>query len=556
MLVSSAINISRTRTALGPIARTQRSRLLTTKTTTTTTTTTTRMAAAMTTQETTRQTYDRLANMLRDTAALGGISGLLGWDEMVMMPPGAAASRSRQKAALSAVLHAKSTDPELGELLSQLAQADGLSEWEAATVRKAAKQYKKGTALTEEFVRRESAQETRGYTEWVKARQADDFTSFAPVLSEWVELKKERAAMVNPSGRAYDTLADDFSAGLTAERVTEIFDAVKAELIPFLAELREKGHAPDNSWLVNGDFDVEKQTALCFDIAKELGFDMDKGLLNVSVHPFTGGCGPEDVRMTTRYKQADVTEGLTGTIHETGHALYEQGRNMGEHAMDLPVNEAAGMAIHESQSLLWERMVALSMPFAEYLLPRLREKFPEQVGSRTAEDLYKAMNVVKMSNLIRVEADEVTYPMHIICRFEIERDLIEGKLDVKDVPAVWAAKMKEYLGVDVPSDAVGVLQDIHWNGMGAFAYFPTYTLGAMAATQIYETAAAQIPNLDDNIRAGDFKPLREWLRVNVHELGSLYETADELLVKVTGKPLDPRIFVAYLKSKYTSIYGL
>lgn len=535
------ISINRTRTVFG----TQRSRLNKNLT---------RAMAAST--QTTTETYSELARLLRDTAALSGISGLLGWDEMVMMPAGAAASRSRQKAALSAVLHAKSTDPQLGALLEKLKQADDLSEWESATVRKASKQYKKDTALTEEFVRRESAQETRGYTEWVKARQEDDFKGFAPVLKEWVDLKKERAAMVNPSGNAYDTLADDFSAGLTAARITEIFDAVKGELIPFLAELREKGTAPDNSWLVAGDYDVDKQTALCHEIAKELGFDLDHGLLNVSVHPFTGGCGPEDVRMTTRYKQSDVTEGLTGTIHETGHALYEQGRNMNEYAADLPVNEAAGMAIHESQSLLWERMVALSVPFAEYLLPRLKEKFPDQVGSRTAEDLYRAMNVVKMDNLIRVEADEVTYPMHVITRFEIERDLIEGTLDVEAVPAVWASKMKEYLDVDVLGDAQGVLQDIHWNGMGAFAYFPTYTLGAMAATQIFETAKAQIPDLDANIRDGNFKPLREWLRVNVHELGSLYETADELLIKVTGKPLDPSIFVTYLKSKYAAIYGL
>ena len=290
--------------------------------------------------------------------------------------------------------------------------------------------------------------------------------------------------------------------------------------------------------------------------------------------------------MTTRYKQSDVTEGLTGTIHETGHALYEQGRNMSDYAFDLPVNEAAGMVIHESQSLLWERMVALSMPFAEYLLPKLSEKFPDQIGNRTPEDLYRALNVVKMTNLIRVEADEVrvdrpyltcspiaspplvstpyfefgylqvTYPMHIICRFEIERDLIEGTLSVEDVPTVWAAKMKEYLGVDVPGDAQGVLQDIHWNGMGAFAYFPTYTLGAMAATQLFETAKEQIPDLDESIRSGNFKPLREWLRVNVHELGSLYETADDLLEKVTGKPLDPSIFVSYLKNKYTAIYNI
>jgi carboxypeptidase Taq len=214
------------------------------------------------------------------------------------------------------------------------------------------------------------------------------------------------------------------------------------------------------------------------------------------------------------------------------------------------------MAIHESQSLLWERMVALSMPFAEYLLPKLQEKFGDQVGSRTAHDLYRALNVVKMENLIRVESDEVTYPMHIILRFEIEKALIEGTLQVEDVPRVWGEKMKEYLGLEVPGDAKGVLQDIHWCGMGCFGYFPTYAIGAMAATQIFQAAKEQIPNLDEDIRAGKFKPLREWLRVNVHELGSLYPTADDLLVKVTGKPLDPSVFIAYLKDKYTTIYNL
>jgi carboxypeptidase Taq len=505
-----------------------------------------------------KEDYEKLATKLRDISALSGISGLLGWDEMVMMPPGAAASRSRQKAALAGVLHEKSVDPELGALLQRLEVEDdgSLSDWEAACVREAVKQYRKDTCITEDFVRRESAQESKGYAAWVKAREEDNFAGFAPVLREWVELKKERAAMVDSSKNPYDVLADDFSAGLTSARVTEIFDQVKAELIPFLAELREKGTAPDNSWLVDGDFDVEKQTELCFDIAKDIGFDLDRGLLNVSVHPFTGGCGPEDVRMTTRYKKNDVTEGLTGAIHETGHALYEQGRNMEGYAADLPVNSAAGMAIHESQSLLWERMVALSEPFAEYLLPKLQEKFGDAIGSRSSQDLYRALNVVKMNNLIRVESDEVTYPMHIILRFDIEKALIEGTLQVEDVPRVWNEKMKEYLGVNVTGDAKGVLQDIHWCGMGAFAYFPTYTLGAMAATQIFETAKEQIPDLDDKIRAGNFKPLKEWLNENVHALGSLYPTADDLLVKVTGKPLDPTIFVRYLKEKYTKIYNL
>ena len=319
----------------------------------------TTMATATVTTE-----FDTLAKKLKDISALSGIGGLIGWDEMVMLPSSAAGARAAQKAALAGVIHEKQVDPSLGNIINSLKNADlsSLNEYQRATVREAARDYKKATAVTEELVRREAELESRGYATWVKARQEKDFSKFAPVLQEWVNARKERAALVDQSLPPYDVLADDYSAGLTAERLTEIFDQVKAGLIPFLADLKARGAAPAASWL-KGDYDTAVQAELCQEIAVALGFDLEKGRLDVSVHPFTGGAHPTDVRMTTRFKKEDVTEGLTGAIHETGHALYEQGRNLEYDG--LPVNSAAGMAIHESQSLLWERMVALSLPFAE-----------------------------------------------------------------------------------------------------------------------------------------------------------------------------------------------
>ncbi|KAL4523019.1 hypothetical protein Ndes2526B_g07832 [Nannochloris sp. 'desiccata'] len=499
--------------------------------------------------------YEALAKKLKDISALGGISGLLGWDEMVQLPSGAGEARANQKAALAGVLHEKQIDPAIGDLINRLKSSDlsSLNEFQRATVREAAREYLKSTAVTEKLVRQEAELESRGYATWVKARQENDFSKFAAVLKEWVEIKKERASLVDPSKPPYDVLADDYSAGLTAERVKEIFDQVKAGLIPFLAELKAKGTAPDASWL-KGEYNTDAQAQLCREIAVDLGFDLEKGRLDVSVHPFTGGAHPTDVRMTTRFKIEDLTEGITGAVHETGHALYEQGRNLEYDG--LPVNSAAGMAIHESQSLLWERMVALSEPFCEYLLPKLHAAFPTEFPkNKTAKDLYEAINVIKDPSLVRVESDEVTYPMHIILRFEIEKELVEGTLQVDDIPKVWNAKMKEYLGVEPENDAQGCLQDVHWSA-GLFGYFPTYTLGAMAAVQIFQAARKDLPNLDDDIAAGKFSELKSWLNEKVHKLGSLHPTADDLLEVVTGKPLDPQLFLDYLKTKYTKLYQL
>jgi len=504
--------------------------------------------------------YSLLANRLRDIDALEGISGLLGWDEMVMLPTGSSDSRGKQKEALAGVIYDKKTDPVLGELLKELHEScAGLNEVEQVNVELAYKNYIRATALPKDLSQRIAALETEGYHAWIAARGASDYSKFAPVLQEWVDISRRKAALIDPSQETYNVLLDEFEKGMTATRIDEIFGQLRVGLVPLIANIKSKGTAPDGSLLRGKEFDTKAQAALCEVIALDLGFDITKGRLDVSVHPFTGGTGPTDVRMTTRFKAMDVTEGLTGAIHETGHSLYEQGRNVYPDWEGLPVSKALSMGVHESQSLLWERMVALSKPFSHYLLPKLQTSFPDLVPtSTTPEALYGAMNLVLFPSLIRVESDEVTYGMHVVLRYEIERGLVEGKIKVEDVPAIWNAKMKEYLQTDVEAlggDAKGVLQDVHWSA-GAIGYFPTYTLGAMMAAQIFQAAEAALPNLSESIAKGEFAPLKTWLNENLHCKGSFYRNADELMTAVTGRVLDPNIYLSYLNNKYTDLYKL
>jgi Zn-dependent M32 family carboxypeptidase len=479
--------------------------------------------------------YAALTERLREISALNGVSGLLGWDEQarfaplrrrfrrlrhmlrwphpeshvfsfvgllqVMMPQGAAALRARQGAALAGVVYEKETDAALGELLSRLTASgasSSLPPYEAATVRDAARSYKRRVALSKEIAQREARLSSEGYQAWVAARAASDFSQFAPVLEQWLSLTREKCAAIDPARSPYDVSLDTFERGMTSARLDEIFAAVRDGLVPLLAAVRSRGTPPDDAWL-SGAFDVGEQAALCREIAVAMGFDLERGRLDVSVHPFTGGAGPSDVRMTTRFKPTDLTEGLTGAIHETGHALYEQGRPGGAHE-GLPVSEALSMGVHESQSLLWERMVALSRPFATFLLPRLRARFPQLPADKTADDLYAALNKVSMKSLIRVESDELNYPLHIILRYELESALLAGSVRVEQLPALWNEKMAAYLGVTPDTDAQGVLQDVHWSA-GAIGYFPTYSLGAMMACQIFAAAKRDMPALDDDLAA-------------------------------------------------------
>ncbi|GIM05840.1 hypothetical protein Vretimale_10263 [Volvox reticuliferus] len=498
--------------------------------------------------------YEALCERLKEISTIHGINGLLDWDEMVMMPPGAAGSRGTQKAVLAGVLYDKETDPQLGALLDVLkaAPADSLDAVQAAVVRDAAREYVKRTALPKDLAQRIAKLKTEAYAAWVKAKTESDFSVFAPLLKQWIEISKEKARLIDPTKPVYDVLLDDYEKGATSARLDQVFTQVREGLVPLIAEIKSRGRKIDYSWMV-GDFDTEKQAELCKQVAIDLGFDTTHGRLDVSVHPFTGGAHPTDVRMTTRFKKENLVEGLTGAIHETGHALYEQGRNLEYDG--LPVNNALSMGVHESQSLLWERMVGLSRPFAAYLMPLIKARFPEAFASVTPEQLYEAENVIQEPSLIRVEADEVTYPLHIILRYELEKGLLEGTIPVEDVPKIWNERMTSDLGATPPDDSKGCLQDIHWS-LGAFGYFPTYTLGAMYATQIYAAAKKDIADLEDLIRVGDFKPLKSWLNEKIHKLGSLHNSGDELMTVATGGPLDPAVFLDYLKTKYTDLYKL
>ncbi|KAJ1428083.1 putative carboxypeptidase [Ochromonadaceae sp. CCMP2298] len=486
--------------------------------------------------------YDDTAKRLREIAHLEGISGLLGWDEMVLLPPGSSGCRGDQKAALAGVIYDKKTDATLGANLQQLHNAGAaLTQVQNAVVRDSYKEYTRTTAIPKELAQRIALLETSAYEKWIVSRKAADFSIFAPSLQEWVDVNQQRANLIDPSSPPYDVMLDMYEKGMKAERIDEIFSQVRAGLVPLISQLKT-GTPPDSAWLA-GDYDVDVQAKMVRQISIDLGFDIDKGRLDVSVHPFTGGSHPTDVRMTTRFKANDLTEGLTGAIHETGHAMYEQGRNLDPEWKNLPVSLAMSMGVHESQSLLWERLVALNRPFQHYLLPKIREFFPTFPTEATPESLYLAQNTMRDPSLIRVEADELTYTLHVILRYEIERGLVDGSIKVTDVPAVWNAKMLDYLGVTPPDDAQGCLQDIHWAG-GAMGYFPTYTLGAMMA----------VPGLEESLSKGEFAPLRLWLNEHLHRRGSLDASADDLMLAVTGKALDPQVYLRYLGEKYREIY--
>uniref|UniRef100_A0A7S1TXU1 Carboxypeptidase Taq n=2 Tax=Phaeomonas parva TaxID=124430 RepID=A0A7S1TXU1_9STRA len=480
-----------------------------------------------------------------------------------MMPAGAAASRGAQKVALATLLFAEKTSSELEELLDQLSGEGALeADAQRAVVREARREFDLATKVSKELVAREAEVESRGYQTWDAARKANDWASFAPVLEEIIEVKNEIAAAQRPDlaaeGRLYDAHVDKFERGMSAERLDEVFSELKAGLVPLLRSVQAAaGDAPATpACLEPGDaWDVEQQAALCREVAADLGFDFEKGRMDVSSHPFTGGPHPTDVRITTRYSTGNWLEGIAGTVHETGHAMYEQGRLGGDSEFaDLPVSRALSMGVHESQSLLWERMVFQSRAFWKYMAPKVAKYFPHTEGT-SPEDFYAYVNRVQ-AGLIRVDADELTYPLHIILRFDLERKLATDPAGtVADLPETWVRRMKEDLGVDVPDNAKGCLQDVHWS-CGAFGYFPSYSLGAIMAAQLYSAAKKDLPGLEEGIAAGEFAPLREWLHEKIHRRGSFPQSLDEILTEATGEPLSVGPYLAYLQDKYSDLYDL
>ncbi len=494
------------------------------------------------------EAYEALLDRARRWNAVGSAAGVLGWDQQVMMPEGGTPARSKQLSALSSVKHDMLTDEETGDLLGELAEAD-LTDEQAAVVREIRRDYERADAVPVDLVEEISETSSEALPAWEEAKAEDDFETFAPYLEKHVERKREYAEHIDPDRDPYEVLFEDYEPCLSIDRAEAILEELRETLVPMIDAIRESD-VDLAAETFEGTFPTDDQEALSRDALALVGYDFSRGRLDVSSHPFTSG-NQFDCRVTTRFDESDPLGAIGSTIHEFGHAQYNLG--LPQEEWGTPLGESRDLSVHESQSRLWENHVGRSRAFWELFLPTFKERFPD-VADATVEDAYEAANQVYEDNFIRVEADELTYHLHIIVRFEIERDLIRGDLAVEDVPEVWNDKYEEYLGIRPETDSEGCLQDIHWSH-GNFGYFPTYSLGSVMAAQLFDAAEGEIDGLDALIADGEFDPLHEWLSENVHRHGSRYET-NELVERATGEPFTADAFVEYVESKYGTLYDI
>jgi carboxypeptidase Taq len=493
-----------------------------------------------------------LVALVKRAHVLGTVGDLLAWDEQVNLPPGAAEQRAAQQALLAETQHAAASAPAIGARLGELeGEVASLDEGERAIAANARRDYDRATRLPPEFVREKAAQGSRGYHAWARAKAADDFAGYAPVLEKNVELARREATYLGRGDAAYDYMLDKHDPGLTAAAVEKLFSELKRDLVPLGRKIVASpvaARARAIGTRLRG-FPLERQAAFLREVTERLGFDYARGRIDVSLHPFCSGTG-SDVRMTTRYKEDQPLDALFSSIHETGHGLYEQG--LPEEQLGTALGIHAGMAMHESQSRLWENQVARSRGFWRCFEARWRELFPAQTAGVSADELYLAVNAVEPT-LIRVDADEVTYNLHIVLRFELEKKLFTGELAVRDLPAAWRAASRELIGLEPATDREGVLQDVHWSD-GSFGYFPSYCLGNMIAAQLWYRALALRPKLEEDFARGDFAWLLDWLRENVHRHGRRF-SALELVRRVTGEELSPQPLLRYLRERYGVLYA-
>lgn len=494
--------------------------------------------------------HELLLERIRNVSRLQSVGQLLDWDQETYMPRGGLAARAEQMSLLAGLAHEHLVSDETRRLLDQAGAADEDTEL-AANVRETRRAYDRAARVPTDLVKKIAHESTLAKEAWVRARAESRFEHFAPRLRTLIDLKKQVADRIGYDTEPYDALMDEFEPGAKARDVEALFEELRAFTVDMLRRIQSAPRKPDPS-ILERSYDRAKQEALSRSAAESLGFDFERGRADVSVHPFCttiGGGG--DVRITTRYDERFLPAALFGTMHEVGHALYEQGL-LAEHRF-TPMGEAASLGIHESQSRTWENLVGRSRPFWVHHFPKLRGMFPEALRDVSLDQFHGAINAVRPS-LIRVEADEVTYNLHIILRFEIERALFTGALDVNGIPAAWNEKMRSSLGVAPPGDADGCLQDIHWS-LGGFGYFPTYTLGNLYAAQFMEKARTDLPTLDDSIAANDHNPLLNWLRTNIHRHGRRYRPG-ELVRRVTGRELSIDAFRRYVTAKFLPIHGL
>ena len=475
---------------------------------------------------------------------------LLSWDQEVYMPPKAAPARGQQLATLSGVAHRMFTDTELGELLKRLGDDDSLDANETRIVEETLYDYERATKLPDTFVQKFAEERSKAYGAWVRAKNDSNFQLFRPNLEILVELCRQQADLMGYEGSPYNGLLEDYERGMTAEQLRPIFAELAERQSALVDSIVNAPNQPDTGWL-DQEWDRDRQWAFTLRVLGDMGYDLEAGRQDESIHPFTTDFDLHDVRVTTHIDPRDLFQGVMASIHEGGHALYEQGFQEKDRRTVLA--EAVSLGIHESQSRMWENRIGQSRPFWEHYGDVLREAFPKQLEAISNEQIYRAVNRVRPT-LRRLDADECTYNLHIILRFEIETALIEGELNVADIPELWNAKMKQYLGLDVPDEARGCLQDIHWSH-GALGYFPTYTLGNLYAAQLFEKIEHDLAELWAGVGEGDFRPLLEWLREHVHRVGRRKNPA-EIIRDATGKEPGSAAYLTYIEQKYAELYDI
>lgn len=478
------------------------------------------------------------------------VLSLMHWDLEVYMPPKGADARGQQLSTLSGIAHRMMTDPKLGGMLSALEGSTALDEEGMATVREIRHDYDLATKLPESYVKTFAEVQNKAYQAWVAARSTNDFKTFQPHLESLVDLLKQRADYIGYEGSPYNALLDEYERGMTAEAIKPIFADLAQRQSALVEKIMHSPNQPDVAWL-DQSWDEQKQWDFTLEVLRDIGYDLEAGRQDKSLHPFSTNFDMNDVRVTTRVHERELFSALTGSIHEGGHALYEQGFLPSDQRTIL--GQSVSLGIHESQSRMWENMIGRSLPFWQHYESSIKSYYGSQLEGIGAQELYRAINEVRPS-LIRVEADECTYNLHVILRFEIELALIEGDLKVSEIPELWNAKMKQYLGLDVPSDTQGCLQDIHWSH-GSMGYFPTYTLGNLYAAQLFEQIEVDIPDLWAQVGQGKFAPLLTWLRSHVHEVGRR-KLPTEIIQDATGKAPSSEAYMRYLESKYGELYSL
>jgi carboxypeptidase Taq len=500
------------------------------------------------------EAFNNLKARLADYSHLQQVGALLSWDQETYMPAGGVESRGEQMATLGRLSHDLFTAPLTGKLLRQAAKEQDVAanpdSDELAIVKVSERDYKRQRKVPGDFVAEIERTRAQAHQAWIEARKANDFKHFEPWLVKVFDLTKRYADYLGYKEHPYDALLEGFEPGMKTSQVRAIFADLREQLVPLARAIAGKADAVSDACL-HGRFPREQQIDFAMRASRQFGYDLNHGRMDMAAHPFCQSFSSQDVRITTRVDESFFNMMFFGTLHETGHALYEQG--VGRAFAHTPLESGASLGIHESQSRMWENLVGRSREFWQFFYPQAQQTFPDQLGNVTLDEFYRAVNKVNPS-FIRVEADEVTYNLHIMVRFELELELLEGKLAVADLPGAWNARYQEYLGITPPTDAIGVLQDTHWS-IGLVGYFPTYSLGNLISVQLFDKAEEAMPDLRAGFAAGEFGPLLGWLRENVHQYGRKY-TPDQLVKRATGKRLSARPYVKYLQKKYKKIYGL